>query len=48
MGRINITIPDDLEKELRIEIAKQGGKKGDISKVIQEAISQWIERKKKG
>lgn len=43
MGRLDIVIPDELEKNLRIEIIKRlGGKKGDMSKAISEAIEQWI------
>ena len=43
MGRLDIVIPDELEKELRIEIVNRlGGKKGDMSKAIAEAITQWI------
>ena len=43
MGRLDIVIPDELEKELRVEIIKRlGGKKGDMSKAISEAIEQWI------
>lgn len=43
MGRLDIVIPDELEKKLRIEIINRlGGKKGDMSKAIGEAITQWI------
>ena len=43
MGRINIDIPDELEKQLRLKTIEQfGGKKGDLSKAIQEAIKTWI------
>jgi len=46
MGRINIDIPDELEKQLRIKTVERfGGKKGDLSKAIQEAVKTWINKK---
>jgi hypothetical protein len=43
MGRLDIVIPDELENELRMEIIKRfGGRKGDLSKALTEAIQQWI------
>jgi hypothetical protein len=43
MGRLDIVIPDKLERELRIEIINRfGGKKGDMSKAVSEAIEHWI------
>ncbi len=46
MGRINVDIPDDLEKELRFKTVQRfGGKKGDLSKAVEEAIKIWIGKK---
>jgi Mn-containing catalase len=43
MGRINIDLSDEIEKRLRIKIVEQfGGKKGDLSKAVQEAVETWI------
>ncbi len=45
MGRINIDISDDLEKQFRLKTVEQfGGKKGDLSKAAQEAIKTWINK----
>ena len=46
MGRINVDIPDDLEKELRFKtIEVYGGKKGDLSKAVEEAVKTWVAKK---
>ena len=46
MGRINIDMPEELEKQLRIKTVERfGGKKGDLSKAIQEAVKIWINKK---
>lgn len=42
MARVNVTINDELEKRLRVEVAKRGGKKGDLSKAIEEGIGLWL------
>jgi hypothetical protein len=39
LGRVNADISDELE-QLRFE-----GKKGDLSKAIQEAAKTWIDKK---
>jgi hypothetical protein len=45
LGRINIDIPDELEKQLRLKtVQKFGGKKGDLSRAIQEAVKTWINK----
>ena len=47
MGRIDAVIPDDLEQKVRIETVKRfGGKKGDLTKAIQEALELWITQEK--
>ena len=44
MGRIIFTLPDDLEKEFRAEVARRfGARKGSISKALKEAVKLWIE-----
>jgi hypothetical protein len=44
MGRINIVLPDDLERRLRVSVAESGGKKGDLSGSIEQAIIEWLEK----
>jgi hypothetical protein len=47
MGRISVTISDELEKELRFKtIERFGGKKGDLTKAVEEAIKTWVAREK--
>lgn len=46
MGRISIDLPDKLEKQLRIKTVERfGGKKGDLSRAVEEAIKTWIAKK---
>jgi len=48
MGRINVDISDELEKQLRLKtVEKFGGKKGDLSRALQEAVKTWIDKKNK-
>jgi hypothetical protein len=43
MGRINVELPDELERKLRFKtIEKFGGKKGDLTKAIEEAVTKWV------
>jgi hypothetical protein len=43
MGRISVDLPNELEKQLRIKTVERfGGKKGDLSKAVEEAIRTWI------
>lgn len=36
-------LPDELEKKLRFKtIEKFGGKKGDLTKAIEEAVKMWV------
>ena len=47
MGRINVELPDELEKKLRFKtIERFGGKKGDLSKAVEEAIKTWVVKEK--
>jgi hypothetical protein len=46
MGRISVELPDELEKKLRFKtIEKFGGKKGDLSRVVEEAVKTWLPKK---
>jgi hypothetical protein len=46
MGRISVDLPDELEKQLRIKtIEKFGGKKGDLTRAVEEAVKTWVEKK---
>jgi len=46
MGRINVDISAEVEKQLRLKtVEKFGGKKGDLSRAVQEAIKTWINQK---
>jgi Ribbon-helix-helix domain len=46
MGRISVDIPDELEKQLRIKTVERfGGKKGDLSRAVEEAVKTWITKK---
>jgi hypothetical protein len=43
MGRISVELPDELEKKLRFKtIERFGGKKGDLSKAVEEAVRTWV------
>ena len=47
MGRINVDLSDDVEKQLRIKTVERfGGKKGDLSRAVEDAIKTWIATKK--
>ncbi|MDQ1278803.1 MAG: 6 protein, partial [Thermoproteota archaeon] len=44
--RISVDIPDELEKELRFKtIERFGGKKGDLSRAVEEAVKVWAGKK---
>jgi len=46
MGRINVDITDELEKQLRLKTVERfGGKKGDLSRAVQEAVKTWLDKK---
>ena len=49
MGRISVDISDDLEKKLRFKtVEAYGGKKGDLSRAVGEAIEKWATEVKEG
>jgi hypothetical protein len=46
MGRICVELSDELEKQLRFKtIERFGGKKGDLSKAVEEAVRTWTCKK---
>jgi len=43
MGKIIVTVDDDLERKFRIKVVERfGGRRGDIKRAIEEAIRLWI------
>ena len=43
MGRIGVELSDELEKKLRFKTVERfGGKKGDLSRSIEEAVKVWV------
>jgi len=43
MGRIDVILPDELEKKFRTEVFKRKGmKKGNITEAIEEAMILWV------
>lgn len=47
MGKLTLTLNDELEKRFRDEIYKRlGMKKGNMQSAIEEAIEQWIKGKR--
>ncbi|NIP67317.1 hypothetical protein GWM83_02125 [Candidatus Bathyarchaeota archaeon] len=47
MGRISATISDELEKKLRFKtIERFGGRKGDLSRAVEEAVKTWVAKEK--
>jgi hypothetical protein len=47
MGKITVNIPDDLERRLRVFLARRYlGEKlhGKLSEVVAEAIKEWLDR----
>jgi hypothetical protein len=46
MGRISVELSDELEKQLRFKTVERfGGKKGDLSRAVEEAVKKWIAKK---
>ena len=47
MGRICVELSDELEKKLRFKtIERFGGRKGDLSKAVEEAVRTWVTKEK--
>ena len=46
MGRISVALSDELEKQLRFKTVERfGGKKGDLTRAVEEAVKTWIAKK---
>jgi hypothetical protein len=46
MGRISVDLQDQLEKQLRLKTVERfGGKKGDLSKAVEQAVKTWVSNK---
>lgn len=47
VGRISAILSDELEKELRFKAVEVfGGKKGDLSRAVEEAVKAWVATEK--
>ncbi len=47
MGRLTVEISDELEKKLRFKtIDRFGGRKGDLSRAVEEAVKTWVEKER--
>lgn len=47
MARINVVLSDEIEHKLRktiVDLPDFGGRKGDLSEAIEQAIKEWIEK----
>jgi hypothetical protein len=45
LGKLYIVISDEVERRMRLEVVKRlGGKKGDLSAAIEEAIKDWLKK----
>ena len=45
MGRVSVFLSDELEKRLRFKAVERfGGRKGDLSKAVEEAVKKWVEK----
>lgn len=45
MGKISVSLPDDLEREVRIKAMKKFGmKKGHLSNAVIEALKEWLKK----
>ncbi|TMI15264.1 hypothetical protein E6H35_02760 [Candidatus Bathyarchaeota archaeon] len=43
MGRLNLILSDDLERKLRLAVVNRyGGRKGDLSEAVEQAIRDWL------
>ena len=47
MGRISVNLSDKLEKKLRFKtIERFGGRKGDLSRAVEEAVETWVAKER--
>ena len=43
MGRISVILSDEVERKLRLKTVEEyGGRKGDLTKAVEEAIKTWV------
>jgi Arc/MetJ-type ribon-helix-helix transcriptional regulator len=47
MARITVNLDDELDRKVRTEISKSGGKKGDLAITVQEALRMWLSQREK-
>ena len=46
MGKIHLSIDDDLDDRFRMAVAKKKGmKKGNLTEAVEEAMKDWIKAK---
>ena len=46
LGRLYVVLSDDVERRLRLAVViRLGGKKGDLSAAIEEALKDWFKKK---
>jgi hypothetical protein len=46
LGKLYIVLSDEVERRVRFEVVKRlGGKKGDLSAAIEEALKDWLKKK---
>jgi len=46
LGRLYIVLSDEVERKLRLAVVvRLGGKKGDLSAAIEEAVKDWLKKK---
>jgi len=46
LGRIYVVLSDQVEHRLRLAaVVRLGGKKGDLSAAIEEALKDWFKKK---
>jgi hypothetical protein len=48
LGRLYIVLSDETERRLRLAaVVRLGGKKGDLSGAIEQAVVEWLDKKPK-
>lgn len=47
MAKLTVSINDELDRKVRTAISAGGGKKGDLSKTVEEALRMWLSPKEK-
>ncbi len=44
LGKLFIVIDDEVERRLRLAVVLRGGRKGDLSSTIEEAVEEWLKK----